>query len=131
MKPRQIRWLRRELIIAAHRAQIAQHGGSPGIRDEGLLDAALARPEQLAHYEPASDLPSLAAAYLFGITGSHPFIDGNKRVAYAAAEVFLVLNGYVTQASQVEKYRLAIGAAAGELTEEQIADWLRANFARG
>lgn len=123
-----IKWLRREFILAAHNAQITEHGGSAGIRDEGLLDSALARPENLAHYEPDSDVPALAAAYLFGIAKNHPFVDGNKRVAYAAAESFLIINGFESSVGQLEKYEVVIRVASGDLDELGAAEWLRNSF---
>ena len=86
------RWLSRAVLIAVHEEQLAEHGGAAGLRDEGLFDSALARPQQLANYgEP--DVANLAAACAFGLLRNHPFIDGNKRTGYVAAELFLVLNG--------------------------------------
>ena len=118
-----ITWLRRELVLAVHRTQLIDHGGTDGIRDEGLLDSALARPVNLEAYESNVSLPRLGAAYLFGIVKNHAFVDGNKRIAYAAAETFLTLNGFVVIASQIEKYELVIRAASGELNEDQLTAW--------
>lgn len=122
-----VKWLRREFIVAAHNAQIKDHGGSPGLRDEGLLESALARPVNLNSYEPQSSVARLAAAYLFGIARNHPFVDGNKRVAYAAAEVFLILNGRKPTVGQVEKYEMVMRVASGEATEEDAAMWFEQN----
>lgn len=124
----EIKWLRRELILAAHRAQLIGHGGTAGIRDEALLDSALARPLNLAAYEEEASVFELAAAYLFGIARNHPFVDGNKRVAYAAAEMFLILNGCEPKASQPEKYEMMILAASGDIDADEIAKWLAAHF---
>ncbi len=118
-----ITWLRREMILAVHRTQLIDHGGTDGIRDEGLLDSALARPVNLEAYESNVSLPRLGAAYLFGLVKNHAFVDGNKRIAYIAAETFLTLNGLVVIATQIEKYELVIRAASGELDEDQLAAW--------
>jgi death-on-curing protein len=126
----EIKWLRREFIFAAHRAQLNQHGGSEGLRDEGLLESALARPVNLAAYEDHPSLQALAAAYLFGIAKNHPFVDGNKRVAYLAAEAFLILNGLTVAASQLEKYEMVIGVASGLTEESEIVAWLEAHAQR-
>ncbi|MGK2878777.1 MAG: type II toxin-antitoxin system death-on-curing family toxin [Solirubrobacterales bacterium] len=123
----EIKWLHREFIFAAHRAQLNQHGGSDGLRDGGLLESALARPENLAAYEENVSTQALAAAYLFGIARNHPFVDGNKRVAYAAAEAFLILNGLTVTASQLEKYEMVISVASGQSGESEIVDWLKAH----
>lgn len=124
----EFKWLRHELVLAAHRAQIREHGGIDGIRDEGLLESALARPKNVAAYNPGCDAADLAAAYIYGIANNHPFVDGNKRVAYAAGEVFMVINGFRATADQVTKYEMMIGVASGALDERSVAEWLRANF---
>lgn len=122
-------WLLREVILAVHHEQLVLHGGGEGIRDEGLLDSALARPEQLAAYgEP--DVFDLAAAYAFGLAKNHPFIDGNKRTAWIAARLFLLLHGYDRTADDAESYMAMIALASGESTQEQFAEWLRANSAQ-
>jgi len=118
-----ITWLRREMVLAVHRTQLIDHGGTDGVRDEGLLDSALARPINLEAYESNVSLPRLGAAYLFGLVKNHAFVDGNKRIAYIAAETFLTLNGLVVIATQIEKYELVIRAASGELDEDQLAAW--------
>lgn len=122
------KWLRHEFVLAAHRAQIAQHGGTDGIRDHGLLESALARPQNSAAYNPEHDVHDIAAPYLFGIAKNHPFVDGNKRVAYAATETFLIINGHEATADQLAKYEMVIRIASGELDEPGAAEWLRANF---
>ncbi len=118
------RWLLRSAVLAFHLRQLAEHGGGEGIRDEGLLDSALNRPlNKFAYEEP--DLFDLAAAYAYGIATNHPFVDGNKRTAYVAALTFLRLNGYRLKAGAAEKYETFIRLAAGEMTEEELADWFR------
>jgi death on curing protein len=122
----QIVWLLEETIIAIHQRQISEHGGSEGLRDEGLLGSALARPQNLLAYaQPRPDVAALAAAYAYGIARDHPFVDGNKRTALVAARTFLLLNGVNLEASQDAKYLTFVQLAQGTLTEEQLADWIR------
>ncbi len=122
----QIVWLLEETVVAIHHRQISEHGGSDGLRDEGLLASALARPQNLLAYaQPRPDLAALAAAYAFGIARDHPFVDGNKRTSLVAARTFLLLNGVNLEASQDEKYLTFLELAQGTLTEEQLADWVR------
>jgi len=122
----EIVWLLYETIIAIHHRQIAEHGGTEGLRDEGLLSSALARPQNLFAYgDPSPDLAALAAAYAFGIARDHPFLDGNKRTALIAARTFLLLNGVNLKASQDEKVLIFLQLAEGLLTEEKLADWIR------
>jgi death-on-curing protein len=122
----QIVWLLEETVIAIHHRQISEHGGSEGLRDEGLLASALARPQNvLAYAQPTPDLAALAAAYAYGIARNHPFVDGNKRPALVAARTFLLLNGVNLEANQDEKYLTFLQLAQGTLTEEQLADWIR------
>ncbi len=125
------RWLRRESISAIHARQLAEHGGLPGVRDEGLLDAALARPLQIRSYEsPTPDIARLAAAYAWAILRNHPFSDGNKRTAYVAMRTFLVGNGLDFTATREERYLTMLVAAAGDIDEPSFVDWVRANTAR-
>jgi death on curing protein len=122
----EIVWLLEETIIAIHHRQIAEHGGSEGLRDEGLLSSAVARPQNLFAYStPSPDFAALAAAYAFGIVRNHPFIDGNKRTALIAARTFLLLNGVDFKASQDEKVLILLQLAEGLLTQEELADWIR------
>jgi death-on-curing protein len=123
-------WLEREFIHRLHARQLAEHGGSPGIRDEGMLHSALGRPLDKSHDgDPKPDLCALAAAYAFGFAKNHPFIDGNKRTSAMACETFLVRNGLYPTASEEEKYPFYLSLASGELTEEEFAVWLRENTA--
>jgi death-on-curing protein len=120
------RWLSRRAALAIHAEQIAEHGGAPGLRDEGLLDSALARPRQrAASAEP--DTAGLAAAHAFGIVRNHPFVDGNKRTGVVAATTFLLLNGCELEASERDAVSTFRQLAAGTLTEQRLADWLRRN----
>jgi death on curing protein len=116
-------WLRLEAILAAHDEQLTEHGGGAGIRDRGLLESALARPLNLYAYGEPS-LPRLAAAYAFGIARNHPFVDGNKRSALVAAELFLALNGVDLVADDVEVVQTFLALAAGEVSEEELAAWI-------
>jgi death-on-curing protein len=127
--PKNVVWVREDVVLAVHLRQLAEHGGGEGIRDEGLLQSALARPQNLLAYgDPPPDLASLAAAYAYGIARNHPFIDGNKRMALIVARLFLLLNGTDLVATQDEKYLTFLALAAGELTEEEVANWVRAHL---
>jgi len=122
----EIVWLLEETLTAIHHRQIAEHGGSDGLRDEGLLSSALARPQNLIVYgEPPPDLASLAAAYAYGIARNHPFIDGNKRTALVAARTFLILNGVDLAATQDDKVLTILKLAEGGISEEELAGWIR------
>ncbi len=125
----EIVWLLEETVCAVHSRQISEHGGSPGIRDAGLLLSALARPQNLAAYkDPPPDLAALAASYAFGIARNHPFIDGNKRVALVAARIFLLINGADLKATQEEKYFTFLRLAEGRLSEDELAGWVRSRM---
>lgn len=117
-------WIDRAVILAIHDMQLAEHGGGTGIRDAGLLDSALARPLNLVAYGDP-DASALAAAYGYGISRNHAFIDGNKRTGYVAAELFLRLNGYVLAATDADCVLTMLAVAAGDLTEDAFAAWLR------
>jgi death-on-curing protein len=117
-------WLSHELILAIHDEQLAEHGGSTGLRDPGLLDSALARPLNRAGYgEP--DTAELAAVYALAIAQNHPFIDGNKRTAFVALELFLRLNGLVFTAGDAESVVMTLAMAAGELPDAEFIAWVR------
>lgn len=118
-------WVERDIVLAIHADQIAEHGGLPGLRDHALLDSALARPQQQAAYG-AADLCDLAAAYAFGIARNHPFLDGNKRVSFVVAAVFLQLNGVRVVGSEPDVVAMWLAIAAGTIGEDEIAAWLRA-----
>jgi death on curing protein len=118
-------WLRIDAVLAMHKRQIAEHGGDDGVRDLGLLESALARPQNIHAYEPDADIPRLAAALVYGIAKNHPFIDGNKRTSLVATRTFLVLNGFELDASPQDKYLTFLSLAEGSLSEEDLAAWLR------
>lgn len=105
--------------------QIREHGGLIGLRDENALESALARPQQRFHYEPETDLAALAAAYAFGLSSSHPFRDGNKRVSFLAAVVFLGMNGLDLVATDEEVVEKSLALADGVLGEAELAEWMR------
>lgn len=119
-------WLRKDIVLAIHDAQISEHGGISGIRDIGLLESAMARPENLAAYGDP-DVSALAAAYAYGIARNHPFGDGNKRTAFVAAELFLDLNGFELTADDADCVMTILRLAAGEIAEEELARWIRAH----
>ena len=119
-------WIDRTLALAIHERQLAEHGGSVGVRDEALLESALGRPQQLHAYgDPPPDLAALAASLAYGLARNHPFVDGNKRTAHVCYRVFLALNDARLDASGEEKYAQMIGLADGSLPEAEFAEWLR------
>lgn len=117
-----------EVIDAVHEAQLAEHGGLVGIRDSGLLESALAHPRNLAAYG-SPELADCAAAYGFGIARNHPFLDGNKRTAFVAMELFLALNGRSLVADDADCVLTMLGVAAGDVDEPALAQWLRQRIA--
>jgi death on curing protein len=122
-------WIEKPLTLALHDRQIAEHGGSAGVRDETLLQSALARPQQLHSYgDPEPDLADLAASLAFGLAKNHPFVDGNKRTAYVCCELFLALNDAELEASVEDKYVTILGLAESRLTEKEFAAWLRSHI---
>ena len=122
-------WIERPLALAIHERQLAEHGGGIGVRDESLLESALARPQQLHAYgDPPPDLVDLAASLAFGLARNHPFVDGNKRTAHVCYRVFLALNGADITASDEEKYIAMLSLAEGSQSESEFAAWLRANI---
>jgi death on curing protein len=122
-------WIDPGVILAVHEEQLAEHGGAAGIRDEGLLHSALSRPRNLAAYEQP-DVAALAAAYGFGLARNHPFVDGNKRSAFVAVELFLALNGFALASSDADCVMVMLQLAAGELEEAAFAAWLRERIAK-
>lgn len=118
------RWVRPDVVYAIHDAQLAEHGGPPGVRDEGALESALARPQNKAAYgEP--DAAQLAAAYAFGLVRNHAFTDGNKRTGWVVARVFLADNGYRLQFDPGDAVRMVEALAAGKVSEAEAAAWFR------
>ncbi len=119
------KWILFNSVLAIHKRQIAEHGGSDGVRDEGLLLSALARPQNLEAYSDDADFAALAGVYAFGITKNHPFIDGNKRTALAVMRTFILLNGENLVATQEDKYITILSLADGSLSEEDLVKWIR------
>lgn len=123
-------WLSRIVVDAIHFEQLREHGGLHGIRDEGALESALARPRQKWWYEKKTDVVSLAAAYGFGIVRNHPFRDGNKRVGFLALVAFLGLNGYEFEAAEDDVVSEMFALAAGRISESELAQWIRRHAVR-
>ena len=117
-------WVTKEVAIAAHAEQIAEHGGGEGVRDINLLESAMMRPQNLISYGQP-DAAELAAAYAFGIARNHPFVDGNKRTAAVVSETFLAINGYEMSVTDAELVVVFLALAAGELPEDELAIWFR------
>lgn len=122
------RWVNRTALELLHDESLAEHGGAPGLRDVGLFESALARPVNLAAYGQP-DLAALAASYGVGLAKNHPFVDGNKRVAFLATGLFLLLNGHRLVATQAEATLTMLAVAAGTLDEAAFAAWIRAHLA--
>ena len=117
-------WLERQALLLLHGESLAEHGGAPGVRDEGMLESALARPQNKLQYG-APDVHELAAAYAFGFAKNHAFIDGNKRAALLATGVFLKMNGWALRTGQAEAIGAMLALAEGTWSEADFADWLR------
>ena len=123
-------WVAESVVLAIHEAQLAEHGGIAGIRDEGLLSSAMARPQNLLAYGESPDAADLAAAYAFGIARNHPFLDGNKRTAFVVMELFLILNGWALEADDSDCVSTLESVASWDLREKDLAVWLRAHAVR-
>jgi len=123
-------WVVDSVALAIHEAQLAEHGGLSGLRDEGLFLSAMARPQNLAAYGDHPDAADLAAAYAFGLARNHPFLDGNKRTAFVVMELFLSLNGWTLDADDAECISSMESVAAGDLPEKNLAAWLRSHLVR-
>jgi death-on-curing protein len=122
-------WIEKRLALAIHDRQVAEHGGSAGVREENLLESALARPQQLYAYgDPPPDLADLAATLAYGLARNHPFVDGNKRTAHVVFRTFLLVNDADLIASVEEKYLHVLALAEGKLELEEFAAWLRAHI---
>jgi death-on-curing protein len=119
------RFVAESVVLAIHDAQLAEHGGGTGMRDEGLLRSALARPENLLAYGGNPDVADLAAAYAFGIVRNHPFVDGNKRTGFVVMELFLDLNGRTLEADDLDCITQMEALAAGTISETDVALWIR------
>jgi len=121
-------WLSRRALELLHSESIAEHGGADELRDEGLFESALARPQNLHAYEGVTDVARLAASYTFGLAKNHAFVDGNKRVAFIAAGLFLRLNGWKLKADQAEATLIILSVASGSLGEDELAEWIRGHM---
>ena len=122
------RWISKQALVLLHGESLATHGGREGMRDEGLLESALMRPQNIVAYADADNPPdaaALAASYGVGLAKNHPFVDGNKRAAFLAVGLFLYLNGFRLQATQTDATLTMLAVAAGDITEEAFAAWLR------
>jgi death-on-curing protein len=124
------RWLSRVVVDAIHADQLREHGGLPGLRDENLLESALARPRQQWHFAKVTDVPTLASAYAFGLIKSHPYRDGNKRMGFLALVTFLGLNGYELDASDAQVVAEILSVADGTSSENALAAWTREHSLR-
>ena len=129
-RPAEPAWLSRLVIDAIHADQLREHGGLPGLRDENLLEAALARPRQQWHYKSKPDVPALAAAYAYGIVQNHPFRDGNKRIGFLAMVTFLGLNGHEFSASEADVVSEIVALADGKVPEAALVEWVRTHSAK-
>jgi death-on-curing protein len=118
-------WIAKQALLLLHNESIAEHGGLEGIRDEGLLDSAPARAQNLAAYQPEADIAALAAAYGFGLARNHPFADGNKRAAFLSIGLFLRINGWRLVTTPAEATQVILALAASEIEEEPFAAWIR------
>lgn len=121
-------WLDRRVLELLHGESVAEHGGGDGLRDKGLFESALARPQNLYAYENVTDMARLAACYGYGLAKNHAFVDGNKRIAFIATGLFLRLNGFRLIADQVQATLTVLSVASGAFTESEFADWIRAHI---
>lgn len=119
------KWLSRLVVDAIHNDQLREHGGLPGVRDENVLESALARPQQKWHYADRTDVPMLAAAYAYGLVQNHPYRDGNKRIGFLAMVTFLGVNGHDFSATDAEIVTQFLALAGGHISEDDLADWIR------
>src|SRR5262245_15798548 len=123
-------WVVASVALAIHEAQLAEHGGIPALRDQGLFSSAMARPQNLAAYGTSPDAADFAAACAFGWARNYPFLDGNKRTAFVVIELFLNLNGWILDADEVDCISTMESVAAGDLSQANLAAWLRAHITR-
>ncbi|HVZ28107.1 MAG TPA: type II toxin-antitoxin system death-on-curing family toxin [Rhizomicrobium sp.] len=123
-------WVEKDALLLLHGKSIARFGGIEGIRGDGLLDSALARPRNAFHYDGLQDIAGLAASYAFGLTRDHPFADGNKRAAFMAAGLFLGINGWELHADPADAIRAVMALARGEIGEGEFSAWLRLHVRR-
>ncbi len=127
---REPKWIAKQALLLLRGESLNAFGGAPGLRDEGLLDSALDRARNRFHYHAEVDLAELAAAYGFGLAKNRPFVDGNKRAAFLGLGLFLAINGRQLRVEQLEAIATILALAAGDITEAQLAQWIRAHVAR-
>ena len=123
-----LHWVSRAVVLAIHDEQLAEHGGASGVRDEGLLDSALARPRHALEYNRDAHIGLVAAAYALGLARNHPFVDGNKRLSFVVTETFLLLNGYRLAAEDADCLHVWLAMASRTLDDKAFTAWLRANI---
>jgi len=123
----QVKWLANQALLNLHEESIAQFGGSPGLRDIGLFELAMSRPQHLLAYEPTTSIFQLAAAYGFGLAKNHAFVDGNKRIAFLAIGVFSAINNWRFHGDPVDAVDTVLSLAAGQLSEQELAHWIQRN----
>lgn len=121
------RWISTKALLLLHEESLSEFGGARGLRDEGLLESALARPRNIHAYNPAATLAEMAASYCYGIAKNHAFVDGNKRAAFLCIGLFLAINGCRLTASQVDSIEIVLGVAAGTVSEPELAMWIARN----
>jgi death-on-curing protein len=126
--PETFQWVDEQSILILHGISLSEFGGAPGVRGRALFESALARPKNLLAYNPDADVAELAACYGFGLAKNHAFVDGNKRAAFAAVGLFLKINGYNLIADKVDAYNTIMRLAAGEISEEDFAAWIRGSI---
>ena len=129
-RSREPRWLSRLVVDAIHNDQLREHGGLPGVRDENVLESALARPKHKWHYAADTDLATVAAAYGFGLVKNHPYRDGNKRIGLMAIATFLGINGHELRATDADVVTQILALADNRVSEKELADWIRAHSCR-
>lgn len=122
------KWISKKALLLLHEESLSEFGGARGLRDEGLLESALARPQNIYAYNPAATLPELAASYCYGIVKNHAFVDGNKRAAFLAIGLFLAINGLRLIATQVEAIQTILEVAAGAMNEQKLSVWIGENL---
>lgn len=121
------RWISKKALLLLHEESLAAFGGARGLRDEGLLDSALARPQNTHAYKAESTVADLAASYAYGLAKNHAFVDGNKRAAFLSIGLFLAINGYRLKADQVDAIKTILAVASGELDEQGLSAWIADN----
>ena len=122
------RWVDVRVLLMLHEESLTEHGGGRGVRDMGLLESAMMRPQNLARYNPDADIAALTAAYAYSLAKNHPFVDGNKRAAFLSVGLFLGINGYSLTATPIDAIQAVLALAGGDMSEDEFAHWIRANM---